>query len=127
MEEVIIAGIKYVPEKPETIEPHQNNLLSDCIGKYVIVRTYNEGINAGILVAADHTGCKLQDARRLYYHKPKNKKMSWYEGVALSGLSSDSKSSSPVTKTISEEKYSVIECSEKAQISITNHPTHEQS
>ena len=46
-----------------------DSLFNDYIGKYVIVRTRNEGINAGYLKKADETGCVLQDARRIYYHE----------------------------------------------------------
>ncbi len=34
----------------------QNNLLDRYVGKYVICRTGNEGINAGEVVALDDTG-----------------------------------------------------------------------
>jgi hypothetical protein len=69
----------------------KSNMLSSYIGKYVICRSRNEGINAGIVQDIDETGVVLQDARRLYYHKPANKEVSWYEGVAKYGISEDSK------------------------------------
>ena len=48
--------------------------LYDCaIGKYVIIRSRNEGLNAGYLEAADDTGCVLSKARRVWYHKPADK------------------------------------------------------
>ena len=50
--------------------------------KYVICRTRNEGVNFGKVLNLDETGVILQDARRLYYHRPINKNVSWYEGVA---------------------------------------------
>lgn len=104
----------------------QNNLLDRYIGQYVICRTRNEGVNAGEVVALDETGVILKDARRLYYHRPLDTKLSWYEGVATSGISEDSKLSAPVEKVIIEE-YSLTVCSEKAKLSIISAKNHEQS
>ena len=106
--------------------PQSNTLQSNYIGKYVIVRSRNEGINAGKVKAADGTGVILEDARRIWYHKPKNRKTAWYEGVALSGLSDDSKASSPVEKVIVED-YSITICTDEAEKSIRDHKTTEQS
>ncbi len=105
---------------------NQSNLYGRYIGKYVICRTRNEGINAGKVIAVDETGVILEDARRLYYHKPTNKSMSWYEGVALEGLSSDSKIGSAVEKIISED-YSLTICSGDAEKSIRGAKDNEQS
>jgi hypothetical protein len=44
---------------------NNSNLFKDVIGQYVVVRSRNEGINAGYLEAADDTGCILTEARRL--------------------------------------------------------------
>lgn len=77
------------------VAPSGKSLGEQFIGKYVIVRSRNEGINAGKVVELDNTGVILEDARRLYYHKPANKELSWYEGVALEGLSNDSKVGAP--------------------------------
>ena len=87
--------------------PVSSNLTSDAVGKYVIVRTRNEGLNCGVLMAADETGCVLNDARRIWYSKPKDSKLSWYEGVSESGLHSSSKISGKV-----ETKYiiSILFC-----------------
>jgi len=103
----------------------RSTLYDRYVGKYVICRTRNEGINAGKVIAADNTGVILEDARRLYYHKPINKEISWYEGVALEGLSDDSKTSSPVEKIIVED-YSLTLCSAKAEKSIREAATNEQ-
>jgi len=127
MKEVIINGTKYVPEKPLSLDSPDKSIMSDYIGKYVIVRTRNEGINAGYIVAADETGIVISDARRIYYHKPKDTALSWYEGVATSGLSDDSRISNPVETKIIVEDYSIILCTEKAIKSITNHKTNEQN
>lgn len=94
-----------------------NDLYERYIGKYVIVRSRNEGINAGKVIAADNTAIILEDARRLYYHKPSNKELSWYEGVALEGLSKDSKVGAEVEKLIAED-YSITVCTKEAEKSI---------
>lgn len=103
------------------------NLASRNKGEYVIVRSRNEGINAGFLVDADETGIILREARRIWYHKPKDKKTSWYEGVSQSGLSNDSKASVAVTEKVIIEGYSVTLCTDTAKESIINHPAHEQN
>lgn len=102
-----------------------NNLFDRYIGKYVICRTRNEGVNAGEVVALDETGVILKDARRLYYHKPLDKSLSWYEGVAISGISKDSKIAAPVEKVIIEN-YSLTVCSEIAKSSIISAKSNEQ-
>lgn len=101
-------------------------LYSRYVGKYVICRTRNEGINAGKVLALDETGVILEDARRLYYHKPANTKLSWYEGVAIDGLSSDSKVGAAVEKILAED-YSLTICSDTAEQSIRGAQANEQS
>jgi len=86
------------------------------IGKYVIVRSYSEGLNAGIVVEADSTGIVLKNARRLWWHKPI--KGSWYEGVANYGISSDSKISAAVEEKAIVEKYSITLVSDDARKTI---------
>jgi len=104
----------------------QGNLLDRYIGKYVICRTRNEGINAGEVVAIDDTGVILKDARRLHYHRPLDKSISWYEGVAISGISKDSKTGPAVEKVIIED-YSLTLCTESARLSIISAKTNEQA
>lgn len=104
----------------------ESNLFSRYVGQYVICRTRNEGINAGKVIDCDETGVILEDSRRLYYHKPADKALSWYEGVALEGLSKDSKIGAEVEKAIIED-YSLTVCTEKAEKSIRSAKTNEQS
>ena len=106
--------------------PSSSGLGNQFVGKYVIVRSRNEGINAGKILELDDTGVILEDARRLYYHKPANKELSWYEGVALEGLSKDSKVGAEVTKLIIED-YSITVCSKDAEKSIRGAKTNAQS
>lgn len=95
----------------------KSNLYDRYKGKYVICRTGNEGVNAGVVVDLDETGVILKDARRLYYHKPVNKDVSWYEGVATYGISTDSHVGTAVEKVIIEN-YSLTICTELAEKSI---------
>lgn len=111
-------------EQVKTIESGEN-ILSGAIGKYVIVRSRNEGINAGILKLSDETGCVLSEARRIWYHKPKDSKLAWYEGVAESGLHKDSKVSCPVDEKYIIEDYSISICSDTAKKSISGMKSHE--
>ena len=108
------------------LQPQSSNLMSDIIGRYVIVRSRNEGINAGIVKVADETGVILKDVKRIWSHKPKDKKLSWYEGVAMSGLSDDSKASGFVNEKAIIEDYSITICTECAEKSIREHKANEQ-
>lgn len=105
----------------------QSGIYSEMIGKYVIVRSRNEGINAGTVKAADETGIVLSSARRIWYHKPADRKTSWYEGVSISGLSADSKVSAIVSEKAIIEDYSITQCTKVAQESIESHKAHEQN
>lgn len=103
-----------------------NGVFADYIGKYVIVRSRNEGVNAGRVRRAGIGFVELADARRLWYHKPKKKAASWYEGVSIYGLSDDSKISNTVDLKLIVEDYSITNCSEEAESSIRVHPASEQ-
>lgn len=96
----------------------EETIPSRMIGKKVIVRSRNEGINAGIVVLADNSGIELKNCRRIWYHKPADSSLAWYEGVAMSGLSSDSKVSGTVPVKLIIEDYSITECSDVAYKSI---------
>lgn len=104
--------------------PSRSSIISDAIGKYCIVRSSNEGINFGRVVQADETGVVIEEARRIWYHKPKDNKTAWYEGVSQTGLHADSKVSGEVARKYIIEKYSLTVCSEGAVSSIKSHPAH---
>ena len=104
-----------------------NNLYSEAVGKCVIVRSRNEGINFGEVVTLDDTGIVIKDARRIYYHAPKDKNISWYEGVAKCGLDSSSKISCSVDKKIIIEDYSITYCTDDAIKNIKEFKAHAQS
>jgi len=102
------------------------DIYSDFIGKYVICRSRNEGINCGLVVRLDDTGVVLSGARRLYYHKPINKNVAWYEGVASTGISNDSKVGCPSEKLIAED-YSLTLCTNVAKESLIQAKDHVQA
>ena len=102
------------------------NIYSSYVGKYVICRSRNEGVNAGIVVACDETGVSLSAARRLYYHKPASKSVSWYEGVAECGVSEDSRVGVSRDKLIIED-YSLTLCTDKSRSSIVEAVAYAQS
>lgn len=113
-ETMMIDNVKYVREdsvKESTVVEWTGDVTvaSRMIGKNVIVRSRNEGINVGTVVVADDTGVELKNCRRLWYHKPKDVNLSWYEGVANSGISSDSKVSATVESKFIIEDYSMTE------------------
>ena len=103
-----------------------NGVAANMLGKYAIIRSRNEGINAGEVVAADETGVVLKNARRIWYHKPADKSESWYEGVANHGLSPDSKVSGAVIQKAIIEDYSITVCSEVSRQSIEAAVPHAQ-
>ena len=96
----------------------EKTIASTMIGEKVIVRSYNEGVNCGIVELADDTGVVLVNCRRLYYHKPKDKNTSWYEGVAMTGIGEGSKVSLTVNKKVIIEKYSMTLCTDESYKSI---------
>ena len=122
-EEFIVNAAKFTPIQSVGVD----SITSGLIGEYVICRSINEGVNAGFLIKADKTGVLLKHAIRLWRHTPKDKSMVWYEGVALSGLSEDSKTSPPVPLKAIIEDYSLTVCSDIAMKSIREHKSHAQS
>lgn len=98
-------------------DTQKTNAVEHPVGKYVICRSVNEGVNAGFLVAADGTGCHLKDARRLKTHMPVEG--AWYESVALTGLNyNESVVSAPAPEKFIIENYSLTVCTEEAAKSI---------
>lgn len=109
----------------QNLSGRNNCIANDAIGKYVIIRSRNEGINAGFLLAADETGCVLGEARRIWYHKPKDSSVAWYEGVAETGLHKDSKISCKVERKYLLEDYSITLCSDAGAKSIQEKASYE--
>ena len=86
------------------------------IGKYVIVRTYSAGVFAGILTSRNGKEVEMSDARRIWY---------WSGAASLSQLSVDGTSDPnnckfpcAVKTVILTEAIEILECTEKAKLSI---------
>lgn len=110
IKEIVINGVAYIPKDCITevvTYTGEETIASRMIGKPVIVRSKNEGINVGIVVLADDTGVEIKGVRRLFYHKPKDPSLCWYEGVAMSGISDDSIVSGTVDGKTIMEAYSM--------------------
>ncbi len=103
----------------------QETIYSALIGKYAICRSRNEGLNAGVVIGADETGVLLGEARRLWYHKPAKEGAAWYEAIANSGISYDSKISEAVDQKLIVENYSLTLCSAEAEKSLRWAIAHE--
>jgi len=73
MREMEINGEKWIPQSESNVEvatiENGNSVSQKYVGKFVIVRTRNEGINAGTVIACDETGVELKECRRIWYHK----------------------------------------------------------
>jgi len=121
---ITLDNVEYVrkdsikPVEQVTIDGAQSIASQRLTGKFVIVRSRNEGVNAGTVVCADQTGIELANCRRLYYHKPADKSVSWYEGVAQTGLGTGSKVSGTVDTKLIIEDYSATVCTDVAEKSI---------
>lgn len=131
-EHITINGVEYIRLDHTVAQPSveftgEESIASRMIGKNVIVRSRNEGINAGTVILADETGVELANCRRIYYHRPKDKKLSWYEGVAESGLDESSKVSGTVNTKVIIEDYSMTLCKDAAFKSIMEHTPNEQN
>ena len=130
-ETIMIDNEKYVKEssvKQKIVKVGaENSVASAMAGKFVLVRSRNEGINAGTIECADETGIILTECRRLYYHRPADSGLSWYEGVAQTGLSDSSKVSGTVNRKVIIEDYSITECSNVAKTSIMEKIPNEQN
>lgn len=127
IDDLTLGQIKEIQNMAATQQPPSlsKGIFGEFIGKYVICRTCNEGVNAGKVLAADETGVVLEDARRLWYFKPKSKDVSWYEGVARDGLSEDSKVGVASNKLIVED-YSLTICTAEAENIIRSIKAYEQ-
>lgn len=96
-------------------------------GKFVLVRSRNEMVNAGIVVLMDESGIVLKNAIRLWFYRPADQSVSWYEGVANVGLHPDSKVAPAVAMKVIVEDYAVVLCTEEARFSIEGFKPHPQS
>jgi hypothetical protein len=125
-QEIIIKLIEMLFQDEDTKSSATGYTVDDMfLGQYAICRSRNEGVNFGKVARISGGGILLKEAQRLHYFAPIDKNLSWYEGVAASGISSDSRISTQSTKLITED-YSLTLCSDICVTSIKGHKSHEQ-
>ena len=118
--EILLGGD--LGHKPNT-EEHDNP--SGMKGQYVIVRTRNAGVLAGILEEHGDRFIKLTNSRRLKYHNPGKGNPAWYEGVAKGFLHSSSQVAPVTPIAFMNEEYQIISCTPEGRKAIEEAPEHE--
>lgn len=117
MKEIIIDGIKYVPET----EISKYEKAEELEGmKYCIIRTFSAGVFAGYVEAINGREVTIRKVRRIWY---------WDGACSLSQLAKDGTSKPEnckfaveVDKILVLEAIEIIECTKKAEESIKNVP-----
>ena len=117
MKEIVIDGIKYIPET----EVSKYTKAEEYEGmKYCIVRTYSAGVFAGYVESRNGKEVVIRKARRIWY---------WDGANSLSQLAKDGtcepdncKFAVEVDKIEVTEAIEIIECTLKAQQSIGDVP-----
>lgn len=86
------------------------------IGEYVIVRCRDAGVHSGILVDYENRNVELKESRRLWYFKCK--KGNSLSGVALHGITGDSKIAGELPSVLLRDACEIILTSDKSERSI---------
>ena len=98
---------------------HQTQTInSGLIGKYVIVRCRDAGVHAGVLESHSGRECVLLEARRLWYWRPANNQK-FLSGIAIAGLSGESKVGAPISRILLTENCEIIEVDTRVVKSIS--------
>lgn len=115
MNEVELNGVKYV--RKDSVQANEPAQKLDGL-KYVICRTYSAGVHAGYLVERNGKEAKMVNVRRLWY---------WDGAASLSQLAMEGVSKPENCKFPCEvgeleltEVIEVLQCTEKARLSIKN-------
>jgi hypothetical protein len=91
--------------------------MEGFLGQYVIVRTTKAGVLCGRIKSLSPEVIVLEDARRLWYHKPLAG--AWYEGCATYGVSESTKASETLPwAIIKESEFLIIPVSDVAEKSM---------
>lgn len=94
------------------------------IGKYVIVRCRDAGVHAGVLESYNGREAVLTESRRLWYWACE--KGAFLSGVAMYGLSDESKLGAPLSRIHLTETCEIIECSPAAEESVRSKTNHNE-
>jgi len=116
---IVIDGIEYVPKGTET---KASKPLEGM--KYCIVRTYSAGVFAGYVESRTGQEVVMQNARRLWYWKG----ASSLSQLAMEGTKCPSECKFPceVDRVELLNVIEILDCTEKAQESITTTPIWQQ-
>lgn len=113
MNEITIDGVVYVPK--ESAEAKKLNELEYCI-----IRTHSAGVFAGYIVKRTDKEVEIRNARRIWY---------WDGANTLSDLANygtkapqNCKFPAEVEKIIVTEAVEILNCTEKARLSIKDVP-----
>ena len=108
--------------------PSRNELHKDVgkemLGEFVIARCKDAGVHSGTLVARNGGDCELANSRRLWYFECADNGFT-LSGVALHGVTGDSKIAENVDAIVLTEVCEIIPCTDKAMESILEFPAHE--
>ena len=99
-------------------------LDNGMVGKYVIVRCRDAGVHSGILESHNGRECVLTESRRLWYWK--TKRGAFLSSLSIDGITSESKVGKEVPRIHLTENCEIIECTEDAERSIREQPTHNE-
>ena len=104
--------------------PNPSAIDNKMVGKYVIVRCKDAGVHAGVLEAYSGREAVLTESRRLWYWKCAQG--AFLSGVAVYGVSDESKVGAPLPRIHLTETCEIIECSEIAAQSIRAQENHNE-
>jgi len=113
-------GASDVPSYGELQSPVGDGLF----GEYVIARCKDAGVHFGMLIARNGGECELANSRRLWYFECADSGFT-LSGVALHGVTGDSKIAEKVDAIVLTEVCEIIPCTAKAVASICKFPAHE--
>lgn len=94
------------------------------IGKYVVVRTRDAGVHAGILKSREGRQCELSESRRLWRWRVKGNGGITLSDVANLGLDSRDTRVGAAVEILLTENCEIIACSEEAAKSIAGFQTY---
>ena len=125
IDSITIGQAKQIASLVGQANAQQLTFSNGMIGKYVIVRCKDAGVHAGVLCATNGRECVLTGARRLWYWKIAGGRNGALNGVAVYGLSADSKVGVAVPRIHLTENCEIIEVTPLSEASIRGTKDHE--
>ena len=118
-EELIMRLLEKLLDGDNQVEKKNDD---NMIGTYVIIRCRDAGVHAGILESYCGREVHLKESKRLWYFDCK--KGHTLSGVAIHGLTDDSKITGVIDKIILTDACEIIPCCADAERSIRNAKEH---